>query len=235
MGAAEAKFSAFVAHGPCNGLQGASVRPCALCCLLRVALTRSSFQLVSCLRGLNTSDVSTYSQKLPSGELEWSPVVDGVILTDFPANLAQAGHVAKVPVLLGERPMPSAQTSRLSAITAGTNRDEGTLFTKASKDVNATGYEQYLLNYFGDAIGQEIYAKYPPSAYPSPWWAATHAFGDRCAVSTSSVASSAPLTCCFSICQLLQPNVVSSSPLCSLAHCCRRTCTLRSVVGRLID
>ena len=62
--------------------------------------------------------------------------------------------------------------------------DEGTLFVKASHDLNTTGMAAFLVQLFGEEWTPEIMNQYPLSNYSADhpdntaWWALTHVFGD---------------------------------------------------------
>ena len=71
-------------------------------------------------------------------DLVWGPVIDGVEILDDPRKLAAAGKFNKVPVLLG------------------TNMDEGTLFVKASHDLNVTGMYEFVSELFGEETGSLV-------------------------------------------------------------------------------
>jgi len=57
--------------------------------------------VVACLRAIDAQTLFSNSDGLTSAFLEWSPVIDGVELTDDPRNLLAAGAVAPVPIMLG--------------------------------------------------------------------------------------------------------------------------------------
>lgn len=140
----EYKFKLFAEHSGCASLGNVTTNP----------------DILTCLRAFNTSQLMGFSNGLPHALLEWSPVVDGVELSDYPENLAKRGEIVNpVPFLLG------------------TNHDEGTLFNNAPHDLNATGYLPYIEKEFS-SLGPAIAKEYPPSDYQSPWWALTYAFGD---------------------------------------------------------
>ena len=115
---------------------------------------------LACLRNMTTDQLMSAAHGLPSGLVQWSPVIDGVEFPDFPEKLAAAGKIHNVPVLLGS------------------NRDEGTLFTHAPHDLNASNYKGYLEQRFGKDLGDTVYKQYPLANYESPWWAVSHVIGD---------------------------------------------------------
>ena len=57
--------------------------------------------LMACLRLVNETTLLAADHSLTSGQLEWSPVIDGVEVLDDPRVLAAAGKIASVPVMLG--------------------------------------------------------------------------------------------------------------------------------------
>jgi para-nitrobenzyl esterase len=118
--------------------------------------------VLTCLKSKNTSEILEAGHHTSQGvvSVDWAPTVDGVELTDLPENLAAAGKIHDVPTLLG------------------TNMDEGTEFSKAPHDLNATGYLPYLEQRFSKSIADQVSPLYPPGDYQSPWWAETHIIGD---------------------------------------------------------
>jgi len=95
------------------------------------------------LQALDSDTVFEASKNVPSaltGDLTWGPVVDGVEILDDPRTLAAQGKFNKVPVLLG------------------TNMDEGTLFLKASHDINVTGMYDFVAMMFGEELAPEVMA-----------------------------------------------------------------------------
>jgi para-nitrobenzyl esterase len=86
----------------------------------------------------------------------WSPVVDGVLLPDFPLHLLAAGKVAPVPLLVGS------------------NLNEGTEFTPGiHSSANASTLAAWLVTMFGPDYATKVASMYPISQFQSPWWAAT--------------------------------------------------------------
>lgn len=125
--------------------------------------------LLSCMRAFDSYTVFEASRSAPGAlmhDLVWGPVIDGVEILDDPRKLAAAGKFNKVPVLLG------------------TNMDEGTLFVKASHDLNVTGMYEFVSELFGEETGSLVMQQYPLSNYSkdhpenTAWWALTHVFGD---------------------------------------------------------
>ena len=124
---------------------------------------------MSCLRSKNISEIYRASDNTkphddPGGVnlIDWSPVVDGVELTDVPLNLLRQGKVNQVPVLLG------------------TNHDEGTEFVKPKESkMTLQLYKEFLNKTFGPKLAPEVFSEYPLSKYKSPWRAAVDALGDE--------------------------------------------------------
>jgi carboxylesterase type B len=118
--------------------------------------------VLNCLKAQNMSVINDAEHSLSEGDarVDFAPTVDGVELTDLPEVLAAQGKIHDVPILLGS------------------NRDEGTLFSQAPHDLNATGFLPYLEGKFGKSITDAMAPYYPLSDYPSPWWAETHIIGD---------------------------------------------------------
>lgn len=96
---------------------------------------------------------------LTSGNLVWSPIVDGQVLPSQPAEAIAAGHVNKVSVI------------------NGSNRDEGTLMRAAAKPITAERFEQGVHSLFSKDAAR-VLAAYPLENYSSPTLAAAAAFGD---------------------------------------------------------
>jgi len=118
--------------------------------------------VLDCLRGQNMSTILEAGHKTSVGQatVDWAPTVDGVELTDLPEVLAAAGKIHDVPTLLG------------------TNHDEGTEFSRAPHDLNASTYMAYLVQRFSKPIADAVAPLYPPGDYESAWWAETHIIGD---------------------------------------------------------
>jgi len=97
--------------------------------------------VVACMRNIDFMTVLDSSVGVPGGTFsDWSPVIDSVELTEHPMVLAAAGKSSPVPLLLG------------------TNRDEGTLLARVSKDADDNTFKQLLDKYF-DAVGNPDLAK----------------------------------------------------------------------------
>ena len=96
-----------------------------------------------------------------TGRTQWTPIVDGVEISDQPRYLYERGQFSQVPVLLG------------------TNRDEGWTFVNRSFPATLTAdqYETALEAEFG-ADAPTIRAQYPVSDFASPKDALAQLVGD---------------------------------------------------------
>ena len=127
----------------------------------------SSQSTIECLRAVPASNIiaaghhTSASSKGGDGLIDWSPVIDGIVLTDHPYNLLKQGSVNQVPVLLG------------------TNRNEGTEFVKLTHVPDINGYKAWAEGKFGKQLAVQVLVEYPAANYSSPWTAATQAFGDE--------------------------------------------------------
>jgi carboxylesterase type B len=125
-------------------------------------------QQLACLRSLNYSQILNFAHGLHSAFQEWSPVIDGVELTDDPRKLMAAGKFSNVPVLIGA------------------NKDEGTIFNPAPLDLNETGFVTLVNEAFnGTNMSGPILSMYPVSDFhehdhraSASWWALTQIFTD---------------------------------------------------------
>ena len=125
---------------------------------------------VACMRKINATELCTAAHNLPvkGGLTDWAAVVDGVELNVTLMNPSSA--ISKVPVLLG------------------TNRDEGTEFTKCKTTANQTDLDEWM-----GATGQlgaspeqvaQLKVQYPPTRYSNTtfataeWWASVRMVGD---------------------------------------------------------
>jgi para-nitrobenzyl esterase len=118
----------------------------------------SGSDVLACLRTVNVSQVLKGDHDLTSAFLEWSPAIDGVEILDDPRVLLEAGKVADVPVMLGF------------------NQDEGTMFVRAPKDLNASGYVAEIASVLPGPLSSVVAAEYPCSDFTSDlgqsncWW-----------------------------------------------------------------
>ena len=132
----------------------------------------SGASIASCLRALNTSQIMAADHSLPPGAfpglIDWSAVADGVEFSDQLRVLVDQGHIAPVPVLLG------------------TNRNEGSTFTKVPTTGNMSDYEKWLTKNLGATPAQreQILHAYPPSQFlrtpygSAAWWASSAVVSD---------------------------------------------------------
>ena len=102
------------------------------------------------MQALSADDLLT--AQLSIANAPFSPVIDGVELTETPAALAAAGKFANVvPLLLGS------------------NENEGCLFNHYSRDVSIADIVSAVVAYFGNATAQRVLEQYPVSQFESPW------------------------------------------------------------------
>jgi para-nitrobenzyl esterase len=118
----------------------------------------SGAALLACLRAVNASEVLKGDKGLTSGFLEWSPAVDGVEILDDPRVLLAAGKAHDVPVMVGF------------------NKDEGTMFAKAPKDLNESGYVAAISEFLPRNQSEVVAKEYPCSDFRADlgqsacWW-----------------------------------------------------------------
>jgi len=119
----------------------------------------SAPDLMGCLRALNTTEILKGDRGLTSGFLEWSPTIDGVYVLDDPRLLLKAGKAADVPVMMGF------------------NADEGSLFVRAPKDLNESGYQGAIASILNPQLAAKVADFYPCKNYKADlgqsdcWWA----------------------------------------------------------------
>lgn len=111
---------------------------------------------VACLRGKSSAEILA-----AQGGFDWGPVTGGAFLPVQPADAFGKGAAKGVPVL------------------NGANQDEGRLFAFGQFDgaggpLTAERYPSVMRG----AFGEEVLARYPLSAHPSPTIAYGTAFGD---------------------------------------------------------
>ena len=149
-------------------LDMASTRAEALATRVGCDPAAGSAVLAACLRGANESAIEAAAHGLPDSDLlcDWSPVIDGVELTDEPQRLAAAGKLKRgVPTLLG------------------TNHDEGTEFVSFPLNGTQRDFDAYaaanVKGYGSQVVGAYPLSDYPKTTYASPgWWAASGVMGD---------------------------------------------------------
>jgi para-nitrobenzyl esterase len=119
----------------------------------------------ACLRGVTAKQVTT-ALPLKNGLLfgdgaAWSPVVDGVNVTDLPAKLFASGKASKVPLIIGA------------------NGDEGTLFfALAGGMIDMSTFKSTLALFMTPAQADKVIAQYPAAKYQSAQDAAIHVLDD---------------------------------------------------------
>lgn len=122
----------------------------------------SASDVLACLRTKSYQDVLAIGDgpTVTHSFLEWSPVVDGVVITADPRDHVNAGHIAPVPILLGF------------------NQDEGTVFNDGNTNLTVAEFPAAVSKWVGAALAPSIVARYNPAAFESPWWALTNILGD---------------------------------------------------------
>ena len=132
---------------------------------------------LACMRAVNASEVLRADRGLTSAFLEWSPTIDGVEVLDDPRVLLAAGKAADVPVMLGF------------------NADEGTMFAKGAKDLNASGYVAAIAEFLPLAQAEIVALEYPCSDFKDDlgqsacWWGVAQIMRDSmfgCPVQTTA-------------------------------------------------
>lgn len=132
---------------------------------------------LACMRAVNASEVLRADRGLTSAFLEWSPTIDGVEVVDDPRVLLAKGAVADVPVMLGFL------------------QDEGSMFAKGGKDLNASEYIQAIASILPLAQAELVAAQYPCSDFEPDlgqsacWWAVAQFIRDAmfaCPVQTTA-------------------------------------------------
>lgn len=115
----------------------------------------------ACMRAKTITQIVSAipADPLTSGNLIWSPIVDGHALPSQPAEAIAAGHVNRVSVI------------------NGSNRDEGTLMRAAAKPISAERFVQSVRSLLGKDAARVLTA-YPLANYSSPTLAAAAAYGD---------------------------------------------------------
>jgi para-nitrobenzyl esterase len=123
--------------------------------------------VLACLRSKGQNSVLTARPPnqaetfTETGRTQWTPVVDGVVISDQPRYLYERGQFNQVPVLMG------------------TNRDEGWTFVDRSfpAGLAADQYTTAIETEFG-ADAPAIRAQYPASDFASPKDALARVVGD---------------------------------------------------------
>jgi para-nitrobenzyl esterase len=111
---------------------------------------------VACLRGKSAREILQ-----AQGGFDWGPVAGGAFLPVQPEQAFARGTASRAPVL------------------NGANKDEGRLFAFSRFDLNGTPLtaEQYP-TVMRQAFGDQAFARYPLSAYPTPTIGYATALGD---------------------------------------------------------
>jgi para-nitrobenzyl esterase len=121
--------------------------------LVQMAGCDPSGDVTSCLRALPAEDLVTRLPGVVSVSgldkgVKYGPNVDGHVLVDTPLKTLLAGKHNRVPFIVGS------------------NADETSRYVPAVPD--ATTYASLVHQEFGAALGDQILARYPASAFPSP-------------------------------------------------------------------
>ena len=110
-------------------------------------------------QALPATDLLSAQLNIPGAA--FSPVIDGVELTEPPAELAAAGNFSNVvPLLLGS------------------NENEGCLFNTYSRDVSSADIVSAIFAYFGNETAQRVLEQYPLNQFESPWELYSAVLGD---------------------------------------------------------
>ncbi|WP_084513477.1 carboxylesterase/lipase family protein [Nocardia mikamii] len=110
---------------------------------------------LACLRALPVERLlDSPTTQLNTMAVTWSPVRDGVVVTDPPENALAAGAVRGIPLVVGS------------------NADEGATFIALLDYAHmtapsATEYAQWARELFGDSADR-VLERYPATAYPTP-------------------------------------------------------------------
>ncbi len=160
------KFNQVAIKSGCYTPKGTSLRSGAVDALgltdAEAKHVSSDPAVLACLRTKSGPELAAIS--VVSGLLSWSPVVDGVELTDTVLHMAKAGKVTNpVPVL------------------GGTNRDEGTMFVPNSipKDLNASAFIPAVANFLkNESVAMRVAELYPLTGCKNPWWCVATMLGD---------------------------------------------------------
>lgn len=132
---------------------------------------------LACMRAVNASEVLRADHDLTSAFLEWSPTIDGVEVVDDPRVLLAKGAIADVPVVLGF------------------NQDEGSMFARGGKDLNASEYVAAIASILPLAQAELVAAQYPCADFEPDlgqsacWWAVAQFIRDgmfACPVQTTA-------------------------------------------------
>jgi len=160
------KYNQVAISSGCYTPKGSALRAAAVDALgltdAEAKFVSSDAKVLACLRTKDGKELADIH--VVSGLLSWSPVVDGVELTDTVLHLAKQGKIANpVPVL------------------GGTNRDEGTMFVPDDipKDLNASAFIPTVAKFLkNESVAMSVAALYPLTGCKSPWWCVATMLGD---------------------------------------------------------
>ena len=104
---------------------------------------------VACLRTKSADEVLAARKGMPSALLTWSPVVDGVELTEEPQETLR-----KLMAASGSRNDDEMTMATNVTVLLGSNGDEGSEFTELPYDATAEDYG-YFISLFGETYVRE--------------------------------------------------------------------------------
>ena len=139
---------------------------------------------VACLRTKSADEVLAARTGMPSALLTWSPVVDGVELTEEPQETLR-----KLMAASGSRNDDEMTMATNVTVLLGSNGDEGSEFTELPYDATAEDYESYFISLFGETYAARVLEVYPAAEYNiegvdgkpgghGPFYASSRALGD---------------------------------------------------------
>ncbi len=144
---------AIMQSGSCDSQSASAMRKTSLALAAAVGCTDQA-TVLTCMRAKPEATILTASTKFFPFVL---PTAGDPVLPVAPGKAIASGHYTKVPVLIG------------------TNHDEGRTFAQGFASFTAKQYQQYVTATYG-SLARQVLARYPLSAYPSPY-AAAYAVG----------------------------------------------------------
>jgi para-nitrobenzyl esterase len=140
---------AIMQSGSCDSQTSQAMRKTSLELAAAVGCTNQA-TVLTCMRAKPEAAILTASIKFFPFVL---PTAGDPVLPVAPGKAIASGDYTKVPVLIG------------------TNHDEGRTFTQGFASYTAQQYKQYITSTYG-SLAAQVLARYPLSAYPSPYTAA---------------------------------------------------------------
>jgi para-nitrobenzyl esterase len=140
---------AIMQSGSCDSQTSQAMRKTSLELAAAVGCTNQA-TVLTCMRAKPEAAILTASIKFFPFVL---PTAGDPVLPVAPGKAITSGDYTKVPVLIG------------------TNHDEGRTFTQGFASYTAQQYKQYITSTYG-SLAAQVLARYPLSAYPSPYTAA---------------------------------------------------------------